>query len=130
MVGQAQNCFCAHRSCGDNIFILNTVLEFNKSKKLLLHLLFVDLKEGFGRSILLLKVGQLNIPDSFITFLRNFYFQDSVSTASDGERTRTQFQKRGLRQGFNLSSVLFILYLSKLSRCMSQSGAGSGLPSG
>ena len=31
LVGQEQNGFCANRSCGDNIFILNTVLEFNKS---------------------------------------------------------------------------------------------------
>ena len=98
VVGQEQNGFRSNRSCGDNIFILNTVLEFNKSKKLLSHLLFVVLKEAYDRverSILLTKLRQLNVPDLFISFLRNYYFQDLVSTASGGERTRSQFQKGG-----------------------------------
>ena len=49
IVGPEQNGFRANRSCGDNLFILNTVLEFNKSKKLLSHLLFLDLKEAYDR---------------------------------------------------------------------------------
>ena len=121
VVGQVQNGFRKNRSCSDNIFILNTILEANKNKKLLSHLLFVDLNEAYDRvdcSKLLTKLRQLNIPESFISFLRNYYFLDSVSTASSGERTRSQFQKQGLRQGCNLSAVLFILYLSELSRRM------------
>ena len=47
-VGEEQNGFRTSRSCGDNIFILNSILEFNKSKKLQSHLLFVDLKEATG----------------------------------------------------------------------------------
>ena len=49
--------------------------------------------------------------------------------ASGRERTRTQYQKRGLWQGCNLSAVLFILYLSELSRRMRQSRVGCRLPS-
>ena len=78
VVGQVQNGFRKNRSCSDNIFILNTILEANKNKRLL----------------------------------------------------SPQFQKRGLRQGCNLSAVLFILYLSELSRRMRESGIGPRLPSG
>ena len=133
IVGPEQNGFRANRSCGDNLFILNTILEFNKSKKLLSHLLFVDLKEAYDRvdrGILLSKLQQLNIPSTFINYLKNYYFQDSVSTIAGGDRTRKQYQKRGLRQGCNLSAVLFILYLSELSRRMKLSGVGTRLPSG
>ena len=115
IVGPEQNGFRANHSCGDNLFILNTILEFNKTKKLLSHLLFVDLKEAYVRvdgGILLSKLQQLNVPSTFINYLKNYYFQDSVSTLADSERTRKQYQKRGLRQGCNLSAVLFILYLS------------------
>ena len=77
VVGQEQNGFRKNRSCSDNIFILSTILETNKSKKLLSHLLFVDLKEAYDRvdgSILFAKLRQLNIPESIISFLRNYYF--------------------------------------------------------
>ena len=81
------------------------------------HLLFVDQKEAFDhvdRGILLQKLRQLNVPKTFINVLENFYFLDNISTAATGVRTTPQYQKRGLRQGCNLSSVLFILYLSEL----------------
>ena len=132
-VGAEQNGFRTSRSCGDNIFILNTILEFNKSKKLQSHLLFVDLKEAYDRvdrNVLLLKLEQLNFPTTFLKYLRNYYFLDSISSASAGIRTRPQYQKRGLRQGCNLSAVLFIIYLSELSRRMKRSGLGVRLPSG
>ena len=99
------------------------------------HLLFVDLNEAYDRvdwSILLEKLILLNVPvaATFINFLESYYFQDNVSTASGGERTRPQYQKHGLRQGCNLSAVLFILYLSKLGRRMQLCCVGTRLLSG
>ena len=122
-----QNGFRSSRTCGDNIFILNSILEKNKSKKLLLHLLFVDLKEAYDRvdhDILLCKLKQLNVCDKFINFLSSYYFLDNISTESSGKRTRKQYQKQGLHQGCNLSSFLFILYMIELSVKMRASGVG------
>ena len=122
-----QNGFRSSRTCGDNIFILNSILEKNKSKKLLLHLLFVDLKEAYDRvdhDILLCKLKQLNVCDKFINFLSSYYFLDNISTESSGKRTRKQYQKQGLHQGCNLSSILFILYMIELSVKMRASGVG------
>ena len=92
------------------LFILNSLLELNKSWKLKSYLLLVDLKEVYDRvdrNVLLAKLRQLNFPDRFISFLKDYYFQDNILTSSTGTRSRTQYQKRGLRQGGNLSSVLF-----------------------
>ena len=128
IIGPEQSGFRSNRSCSDNIFILNSILEFNKSKKLLSHLLFIDLKEAYDRVdryILIAKLSQLNFPDSFLSLLRNYYLQDNASSAAGGERSRPQFQKRGLRQGCNLSAILFIIYLSKLGRRMRLSGRGT-----
>ena len=61
--------------------------------------------------------------------VRNYYFQDNVSSVAGGERLRPQFQKRGLRQG-NLNAVFFIIYLSELGRRMRLSSQGTQLPSG
>jgi len=133
VIGPEQNGFRSSRTCGDNIFILNSILEMNKNKKLLTHLLFVDLKEAYDRvdrDILLCKLKQLNVSDKFINFLSSYYFLDNISIASSGKRTRKQYKKRGLRQGCNLSSILFIIYMIELSVRMRASGVGLRLESG
>ena len=127
IVGPEQNGFRSSRTCSDNIFVLNTILEINKSKKKLTHLLFVDLKEAYNRvdrNILISKPKQLNVSTKFINFLTSYYFMDNITTKSTGKQTRKQIQKRGLRQGCNLSSILFIIYMSELSQRMRGSGVG------
>ena len=97
-----QNGFQANRSCSDNLFVLNTILEINCSKKLLTHLLFVDLKEAYDhvdRGVLLQKLSDMNFPAPFLRYLSDYYFLDNISTATPGVRTRKQYQNRGLRQG-------------------------------
>ena len=42
IIGPEQNGFRSSRTCSDNIFILNSILEINKNKKMLSHLLFID----------------------------------------------------------------------------------------
>ena len=88
IIGMEQNGF---RSCSDNTFILNSLLELNKSRKFRSYLLFVDLKEAYDRvdrNVLLAKLRQLNFPDRFFSFLMDYYFQDNVSTSSTGNRSR------------------------------------------
>ena len=48
IAGELQNGFRKGRSCSDNIFILNSILELNKSKKKKAYILFVDLQEHAG----------------------------------------------------------------------------------
>ena len=63
IIGAEQNGFRSSRTCIDNIFILNSVLEMNKNKKLLSHIMFIDLQEAYdrvNRGILLAKLKQLN----------------------------------------------------------------------
>ena len=50
IIGPEQNGFRSHRSCSDNTFILNSLLELNKSRKLKSYLLFVDLEEAYDRA--------------------------------------------------------------------------------
>ena len=133
IIGPEQNGFRASRTCADNIFILNTVLEINASRKKLSHILFIDLKEAYDRvdrHILIRKLEQLKIPNTFVNFLKNYYFEDNISSATARHRTRKQYQKRGLRQGCNLSSILFIIYMSELGQRMRNSGVGVKLPDG
>ena len=66
LIGPEQSGFRANRSCSDNTFILNSILEMNKSKRKLSYLLFVDLKEAYDRvdrNILFARLQQLKFPD-------------------------------------------------------------------
>ena len=102
ILGDNQSGFRAGRCCADNIFILNSVLEFNKSRRMKSFLLFVDLQEAYDRvdrTILFRKLEQMNFSGLLINYLRDYYANDYITTDAAGVRTSKQYQTRGLRQG-------------------------------
>ena len=122
-----QNGFRKGRSTVDNQFILNSLLEINKSKGLQSCLLFVDLKEAYDRvdrKLLLLKLRKIGFPDKVIEFIHRYYENDFIISQLEGAVTKKQFQSRGLRQGCNLSSILFIIYIMDLSIMLKMTGLG------
>ena len=120
IVGPKQNGFRSSRSFSNNLFILNTLLEANRSCKLLSPLLLWTWKRPtIGRlGYTFCKVKPAQFQATVVKFLNNYYFQDSIGTASVGLWSQQQYQKQGLRQGCNLSSGLFILYLVELEGSM------------
>ena len=57
--------------------------------------------------------------------VRNFFLADLLSSKSTGKTTLLQYLRRGLRQGCNLSSILFIIYVTELADRLEQAGVGS-----
>ena len=128
LAGDLQNGFRKSRSCADNIFILNSLLELNKNQRLKSHLLFIDLQEAYDRvdrRTLFRKLEQLNFPGSLVRLLQDYYLHDCIVTEAGGSWTKRQFQQRGLRQGCPLSSILFVIYLSELGDRLNESGLGA-----
>ena len=81
------------------------------------HLMFLDLKEAYDRvdrPTLYRKLRQLGFPERVIRFIEDYYLHDFVSTSSGGSPTRPLYLSRGLRQGCNLSAILFVVYLSEM----------------
>ena len=84
IVNDSQNGFRKKRSCSDNIFILNTIVESAQKRKKPIHLLFVDLAEAYDRTnreILLYRLNQLGFPMEFLDFLTSYYSGDSIQCA-------------------------------------------------
>ena len=103
-----QNSFKKGHSCADNIFILNSLLELNKNRKLLSYLLVLDLQEAYDRvdrRVLFRKLQQLNFPTNLVTFLEDYYLHDCIVTEATGTWTNRQYQQKELRQGCQLSSL-------------------------
>ena len=127
VISDLQNGFRKNRSCGDNLFILNNLLEINRSRRLKTFLLFIDLKAAYDtvdRTILISRLQKYNFPTEFILFLQDYYYNDYITSMSAGEPTKYLFQKRGLRQGCNLSPILFLIVVSDLSIDLENSKTG------
>ena len=130
LVNESQNGFREGRTCSDNIFILNTMIEAARREKKTMHVLFVDLAEAYDwedRKILLYRLSQLGFPIEFLDFLKDYYNGDNISSKSGGKERLKQYLLRGLRQGCNLSSILFILYITELVDRLEKAGVGSVL---
>ena len=126
ILGPEQNGFRPGRSCNDNLFVLNTVIEKHKNSNDL-QLCFVDIASAYDsvdRSILWERLESLNMPTSVIMFLKNYYSNDNIVSSMGQITSERHYQTRGLRQGCNLSPTLFSIYLIDLSHRLSSSGSG------
>ena len=133
IAGDLQNGFRKDRSCADNLFMLNAMLELNKHYGHSTHMMFVDLQEAYDRvdrGILFRKMRQLNFPRQLICYLEEYYFGDYIHTLSGGQKSKRQYQTRGLRQGCPLSAILFVIYLIELSSRLDKTGMGTWLSPG
>ena len=87
----------------------------------------IDLKSAYylvPRSVLLEKLNKMGFPVQFRTFLQNYYLEDFVQCRMGDVSSRRHYLGRGLRQGCNLSPVLFALFASDL--CERMDGIGGG----
>ena len=76
------------------------------------------------RDILYRKLLQLIFPMIFVDFLRGYYHDDFIVCSSAGAPSQRLYLSHGLRQGCNLSAILFILYLSELENRLCHDGVG------
>ena len=85
IIGPEHQGFHKGRRCKGNFFIVNLLLACTNNKKVVGHLLFLDLKEAYDqveRPTLYPKLGQLNFPERFVIFLQDYYSNDFVSMDS------------------------------------------------
>ena len=82
------------------------------------------------RGILIQKMRQLNFLEQLLDYLKDYYTHDNIITEAAGQATKRQFQSWGLRQGCNMSSILFVIYLIALGPRLEASGLGVDLGGG
>ena len=112
-------------STTDNLFILHSLLELSKSSKNKLHCAFVAFKQAFDtvwRNGLWQKLLATNINGKCFRFIRNMYC-NIKSRIITSEGTSAFFPcQTGVRQGENLSPILFSIYLNDLRHYLQTSG--------
>jgi hypothetical protein len=101
----------------DNMFILNSLIEFLKSKKKVLYCAFVDLKSAFDtvwRNGLWSKLVLQNVNGNFLQIIKSIYKNAKSCLKVNGVISDYFPSNIGVRQGENLSPLLFSLYLNDL----------------
>lgn len=102
----------------DHIFSLYALNELMKSQKKKLFCCFVDFSSAFDnvwRAGLWSKLLQSNVNGKIIAVIKNMYNDIKSCVSLMGENSSFFASLAGVRQGENLSPVLFSLYLNDLS---------------
>ena len=118
--------FTQGSSTSDHIFTLNTIINkytYKKTQKL--YACFVDFKQAFDRVWhmgLFYKLSKMDINNHFLRIIRSMYSNIKLSVKTRNLLT-DQFQSNiGVRQGDNLSPLLFNLYINDIPQYINMQG--------
>jgi len=113
-------------SCSDHIFTLHALIEILKKRKKKLFCAFVDFSQAFDkvwRNGLWHKLIQTSINGKFFNVINNMYNNIKSSVFVNGASSSTFMSEIGVRQGENLSPILFSLFLNDLQTYLNVNGA-------
>ena len=127
LLGNEQAGFRSGFSTVDHIFTLYGMIDILLGKKARLHCAFLDYEKAFDkvdRAFLWEKLLSFGIQGKILNVVKNLYSNAkscvmTESNCSDYFQTST-----GVRQGENLSPLLFALFLADLKGCLADAMAG------
>lgn len=126
LLDQNQAGFRKGYSCSDHIFTLHCLFEIVRKRKHKLFCGFVDFSQAFDkvwRIGLWHKLLNNSINGKFFNVINNMYKNIKSYISHNGQISDTFTSEIGLRQGENLSPVLFSMYLNDLQSCLHLNGA-------
>lgn len=110
-------------STNDQIFTLHALIEILKAKKKKLFCTFIDFRKAFDsvwRSGLWQKLLQSGIDGKLLRIINNMYKGIKSCVSLNGQKTSFFSIYSGLRQGENLSPILFSLFINDMEDYLSQ----------
>ena len=109
--------FRENYSTADNLFIIKSLIDIARSNKTKLFCCFVDFKQAFDsvwRDGLWLKLNTFNINGKCLSVIQSLYSNIKSKVVANNESSAFFPSFSGVRQGENLSPILFALYLNDL----------------
>ena len=125
ILNETQSGFRKDYSTIDNIFSLYSLTEYFKSKKSKLYCCFVDFTKAFDsvwRDGLWQKLLKHGIQGKTFDIIKNMYNEIKSCVTVNGCSSTFFKCQQGVRQGENLSPLLFSIYLNDLDNFMHTSG--------
>ena len=127
LIGDEQAGFRAGHSTLDHIFVLNSIIELYSFHRKRLYCAFIDYKKAFdlvNRAMLWTKLISNGVNGKILRVIYNLY-ANAKSCVQEGSSTSDLFHCNiGVRQGENLSPLLFALYLNDFELSISKKFKG------
>ena len=115
LIGEEQAGFRHGHSTLDHIFVLHSLIDLYLSKRERVYCAFIDYKKAFDlvdRSSLWGKLLKNNVDGNFFRVINHMYKQAKSCVISDSKKSDVFDCNIGVRQGENLSPILFALFLN------------------
>ena len=128
-LGSEQNAFRPAYSTMDSIFLLKMIIDFYAFKKKRLYCAFIDFEKAFdtiNRRSLWSKIIANGINGKILRVIMNLYANAKSCVRKEGKLSEMFSSSVGVRQGENLSPLLFAIYVNDLKTSMSS--CYDGLP--
>ena len=111
--------FCKGKRTSDHIFVLKTLIDkYTQKGSKRLYSCFVDFRKAFDtvrHEELLYKLRLYGVSDLFYNVIKSMYLNTYLSVKVDSYSLTDNFQSFiGVRQGDNLSSILFNLFINDI----------------
>ena len=126
-IGYKQAGFRPEFSTMDHIFTLHAIIEYYKSKKGRVYCAFIDYSKAFDlidRTSLWMKLLNNGVNGRIFDVIHNMYSKAKSCVRSNDKLSSFFSCNLGVRQGENLSPVLFAIYLKDFQQFMSNSFQG------
>ena len=110
----------------DHVFTLKTIIDIYLSRKKRLYCAFVDFKKAFDtiwRVGLWSKLINLGLSGKILTVIQNKYINAKSCVTCNNNKSDYFMSHNGVRQGENLSPLLFALYVSDIESFFSLRGS-------
>ena len=122
-IGEEQAGFRAGYSTMDHVFVLNSIIDIYLQKRKRVYCAFIDYKKAFDqvdRSSLWSKLISHGINGKLMSVIFNLYHHAKSCVRANGKMTDYFTCNVGVRQGENLSSLLFAIYLNDFESYVSK----------
>jgi len=127
LLGEEQAGFRSGYSVSDHIFTLHSLIEFFLSKKKRLYCVFIDYEKAFDlvdRAFLWQKLLDLKINGKILRVIQDLYVKAKSQVQWNNTLSDYFSCTSGVRQGENLSPLLFALFLNDLKDFLDEKMVG------
>ena len=125
IIKESQTGFRRGYSTVDHIFLMKNIIDLYCSKKKRLFCAFIDYSKAFDtvwRDALWFKLYNAGISGKILNVIKNMYKQIKSCVFTNGSKSEYFVSLTGVRQGENLSPLLFSLYVDDLENYLSERG--------
>ena len=131
ILGNEQAGFRNNFSTTDHLFSLYMIIDLLIAKKKRLYVAFLDLEKAFDKinwAFLWQKLFDSNVNGKILTVIKNMYQTAKSCVMVDDEKSDFYQMSMGIRQGENLSPILFSLFLNDMKSYLKDEFTGLKSP--